>query len=77
MPARLLFTIVFIEGYCSLGAEIIALRTTDSPCRQFDRGDGADHRLLPSGAGAGLPLRQPRRRELPRGGGAQLPDLGG
>ena len=26
MPARLLFTIVFIEGYCSLGAEIIALR---------------------------------------------------
>jgi predicted membrane-bound spermidine synthase len=26
MPARLLFAIVFIEGYCSLGAEIIALR---------------------------------------------------
>jgi len=26
MPPRLLFTIVFIEGYCSLGAEIIALR---------------------------------------------------
>jgi predicted membrane-bound spermidine synthase len=26
MPVRLLFTIVFIEGYCSLGAEIIALR---------------------------------------------------
>jgi len=26
MPHRLLFTIVFIEGYCSLGAEIIALR---------------------------------------------------
>lgn len=26
MPTRLLFTIVFIEGYCSLGAEIIALR---------------------------------------------------
>jgi predicted membrane-bound spermidine synthase len=26
MPAHLLFTIVFIEGYCSLGAEIIALR---------------------------------------------------
>jgi predicted membrane-bound spermidine synthase len=26
MPARLLFTVVFIEGYCSLGAEIIALR---------------------------------------------------
>lgn len=26
MPPHLLFTIVFIEGYCSLGAEIIALR---------------------------------------------------
>ena len=26
MPPRLLFAIVFIEGYCSLGAEIIALR---------------------------------------------------
>jgi hypothetical protein len=26
MHPRLLFTIVFIEGYCSLGAEIIALR---------------------------------------------------
>ena len=26
MPPSLLFTIVFIEGYCSLGAEIIALR---------------------------------------------------
>ena len=26
MPPRLLFTIGFIEGYCSLGAEIIALR---------------------------------------------------
>ena len=26
MSPRLLFTIVFIEGYCSLGAEIIALR---------------------------------------------------
>lgn len=26
MPARLLFAIVFIEGFCSLGAEIIALR---------------------------------------------------
>ena len=26
MSPRLLFTIVFIEGYCSLGAEIVALR---------------------------------------------------
>jgi len=26
MSPRLLFTIVFIEGYCSLGGEIIALR---------------------------------------------------
>jgi predicted membrane-bound spermidine synthase len=26
MPSQLLFAIVFIEGYCSLGAEIIALR---------------------------------------------------
>jgi predicted membrane-bound spermidine synthase len=26
MPHRLLFAIVFIEGYCSLGAEVIALR---------------------------------------------------
>lgn len=26
MPAHLLFTVVFIEGYCSLGAEIISLR---------------------------------------------------
>lgn len=26
MPRALLFTIVFIEGFCSLGAEVIALR---------------------------------------------------
>ena len=26
MPAHVLFAVVFIEGYCSLGAEIIALR---------------------------------------------------
>jgi hypothetical protein len=52
------------------------LAQTHPACRQFDRGDGTDHRLLPSGAGAGLPLRQPCRRELPRGRGAQLRDLG-